>query len=330
MNYKFINEAQLAALPVFGMGCAPIGSLYAPVSRDAAAATLAAAARGGIRYFDTAPYYGHGQSETRLGQFLQRTGIDAIVSTKVGRGLVAGDPGDTGFVDAAPFRPYFDYRRDAVTAQLAASLERLGCDTVDIALVHDLGAQTHGDAHAAMLDQALAGAFPALAAQKAQGIVGSIGIGVNEIAVCLEVLAEIAIDVILLAGRYTLLEQGALDRLLPLCSERGVKVIIGGPYNSGVLAGGAHYDYGPVPAAVAQRVAVLSAACAAFDVPLAAAALQFPLAHPAVTTVLPGLRNPGEVASSLALMAHPIPGELWSTLKDRGLLRADAPTPLPA
>ena len=331
MNSEFINELERsAAWPAFGMGCAPIGSLYAPVSDAVAGDALQAAADGGIRYFDTAPYYGHGQSEARLGEFLRHATFEPLVSTKVGRSLVAGDPGDTGFVDAAPLQPVFDYCRDAVTTQIEASLTRLGRDAVDIALVHDIGEQTHGADHPARFREALDGAFPALAVLKAEGVVRAIGIGVNEVAVCLETLAEVELDYILLAGRYTLLEQDALEILLPLCSERGVRVIIGGPYNSGVLVGGDHYNYGTVPAQVARRVASLAATCAAFGVPLAAAALQFPLAHPAVVTVLPGLRSRAEVEATLKLAAYPIPAALWDALRDHGLLRADAPTPRPA
>ena len=312
------------------MGCAPIGSLYTPVSDAVADDAVQAAADGGVRYFDTAPYYGHGLSETRLGNFLRRASFEPLLSTKVGRSLVAGDPGDTGFVDAAPFKPVFDYRRDAVIAQIEGSMTRLGRDTIDIALVHDIGAQTHGADHRARFREALGGAFPALATLKAQGVVGAIGIGVNEIAVCLETLAAVELDFILLAGRYTLLEQDASAALLPLCSARGVRVIVGGPYNSGVLAGGDHYNYGAVSPDIARRVAALTATCTAFGVPLAAAALQFPLAHPAVVTVLPGLRSRAEVEATLELAACPIPAALWDALRDRGLLRADAPTPRPA
>ncbi len=314
--------------PGLGLGCAGIGNLYAEVSDGEAAAALAAATAGGIRHYDTAPFYGHGLSETRLGDFLRATGADVQLSTKVGRGLAEGPPlVETGFVGAPPLRPYFDYRADSVLGQVDESLRRLGRDRVDALLVHDIGQLTHRDDHPARFREALEGAFPALQSLKSQRITRAIGIGVNEVAVCLETLAEVELDCILLAGRYTLLEQPALDELLPLCVARGVEIIVGGPFNSGVLAGGAHYNYGAVPAAIAARVAALRAVCSAFGVPLAAAALQFPLAHPAVVRVIPGARSVAEVEANLAMMAVPIPAALWADMKAKGLLRPDAPVP---
>ena len=330
MNRNFIHEATPldAKLPRLGLGCAAIGNLYAAVSDAEARDTLAAAVAGGIGYFDTSPYYGHGLSETRLGAFLAAAPPGLLVSSKVGRGLAAGEAaGDTGFVDAALSRPYFDYSHDGVRAQIGDSLTRLQRERLDIALVHDIGALTHGADHPRRLREALDGAFPALAALKAQGVVGAIGIGVNEVAVCLETLAATDIDIILLAGRYTLLEQTALDDLLPLCLTRRVRVVIGGPYNSGVLAGGDHYDYGAVPVAVRSRVAALAAVCARFGVPLAAAALQFPLAHPAVASVIPGARSVAEITATLAWLAWPIPAALWTALRREGLLHPGAPVP---
>lgn len=325
MKQDFTHELQIPAL---GMGCAALGNLYAPVSDGDAAATLQAAVDGGIGFFDTAPYYGHGLSERRLGRFLANMPARPLLSTKVGRSLAHGEaPGDTGFVAAAQARPYFDYSADAVNAQVAESLARLGVDGVDLLLVHDLGTLVHGPDHPRQFESAMAGAFPALAALKRQGITRAIGLGVNEVAICLQVLAEIDLDVILLAGRYTLLEQGPLDDLLPLCQARGVRVIVGGPYNSGVLAGNPHYDYGAVPPAVAARVQALGALCARHGVPLAAAALQFPLAHPAVASVIPGARSAAEIRASIANMAHPIPPALWAEMRQAGLIRADAPVP---
>ncbi len=316
------------SLPALGLGCAALGNLYAPVSEADAAATLAAAWDDGVRLFDTAPYYGHGLSERRLGDFLRaapRPG--AIISSKVGRGLrPLGDapPPDTGFVEAAPFAPYFDYAGDAVRRQVDDSLRRLGVERLDIAFVHDLGVLTHGADHAAMFETALKGAFPALAARREEGVVGAIGLGVNEIAVCLETLARIDLDVILLAGRYTLLDQSAADVLLPLCQARGVRVVIGGPYNSGVLAGGDRYDYAAAPDAVTRRVRRLAEICAAHGVALPAAALNFPLRHPAVASVIPGARSPREVAANLAHLNAPIPDSLWAALRAEGLIETAA------
>ena len=328
MNHNFTNELEFPALPPLGMGCAALGNLYAPLSDGDAQATLEAATAGGVRFFDTAPYYGHGLSETRLGAFLASQLSRSILSTKVGRSLAHGEvPGETGFVDAAYARPYFDYSGPAVERQVQESLGRLGVDSVDMLLVHDLGLLTHGEGHARQFDIAMQGAFPALAALKRQGLTRGFGLGVNEVAICLQVLAEIDLDVILLAGRYTLVEQAPLDDLLPLCAARGVRVIVGGPFNSGVLAGNPHYDYGAVPPAVAARVQALSDICARYGVPLAAAALQFPLAHPAVASVIPGARSAAEITANIAHMVHPIPAALWAEMQEAGLIRADAPVP---
>lgn len=310
-------------LPALGLGCAALGNLYTAVTDADAAATLSAAWDQGIRYFDTAPYYGHGLSETRLGRFLSGSeAAGALVSTKVGRSLraSAGEVPDTGFVDAAPFTPYFDYSADAVRQQLDGSLTRLGRESLDLVLVHDIGAQTHGGAHAEIFSAALGGALPALAALRTQGVVGAIGIGVNEVEVCLETLAYADLDFILLAGRYTLLDQTAAAELLPLCQRRGVQVIVGGPYNSGVLAGGDHYDYAAVPSPIVARVSRLRAVCSAHGVSLAAAALHFPLLHPAVVSVVPGARSVAEVTANAAYLREAPPAALWVELRHEGLL----------
>jgi D-threo-aldose 1-dehydrogenase len=314
-------------LSPLGLGCAAFGNLYSPVSDEDATGAMEAALAAGITYFDTAPYYGHGLSESRVGAFLKRA-PDIILSTKVGRSLAHGEPpGETGFVDAAPARPYFDYSRDAVLRQVDDSLERLGRSRFDILFVHDIGAAVHGADHPARFREALDGAFPALAELKAQGLVDAIGIGVNEVAVCLETLAAVDLDVILLAGRYTLLEQAPLDDLLPLCAARAVEVVIGGPFNSGILAGGSHYNYGAVPADIRDRVQRMQLLCGRHGVSLKAAALQFPLAHGAVRSVIPGARSASEVSANAAAMAEAIPADFWVGLKQQGLVRADAPVP---
>jgi D-threo-aldose 1-dehydrogenase len=317
-----------ATLPRLGLGCAPLGNLFTALSEATAADTLEGAWTGGVLYFDTAPFYGHGLSEQRLGRFLgaaPRPG--AIVSSKVGRSLrpAGTQPGpDTGYVETAPFEPYFDYGRDAVLRQVEGSLRRLGRDRLDLAFVHDIGALTHGAAHGERFAEALGGAFPALSELKAQGVVGAIGIGVNEVAVCLETLARVDLDVILLAGRYTLLDPSAADAVLPLCQARGVRVIVGGPYNSGILAGGAHYDYVAAPPAVVERARRLKAACAAHGVALEAAALHYPLRHPAVVSVIPGARSAGEIRANLAHFANRPPEPLWSSLAAEGLIPSEA------
>ncbi len=322
------SPVDIASLPRLGLGCAPLGNLFTPLSEAAAAETLEAAWAGGVRYFDTAPFYGHGLSEQRLGRFLRaapRPGV--IVSSKVGRSLrvAGGGPGlDTGYVETAPFEPYFDYSRDAVRRQVEESLGRLGRDRLDLAFVHDIGVLTHGTVHEERLAEALTGAFPALAELKAQGVVGAVGIGVNEVAVCLETLAQVDLDVILLAGRYTLLDPSAGDVLLPLCLARGVRLIVGGPYNSGILAGGAHYDYAAAPPAVVERALRLRAACAAHGVALEAAALHYPLRHAAVAGVIPGARSAAEVRANLRHFGAPPPEALWKALAAEGLIPGEA------
>ena len=311
----------MIALPPLGMGCAGLGNLYRAIQDAAAEETVAGALAGGIGFFDVAPHYGFGLAEERLGDALARHDpqAGAIVSTKVGRLL---DPTDSyaterhGFVDARPFEPRFDYRRDAVLRSLDESLARLRRDRVDILLAHDLGVLTHGDEAERHLTDFLAGGYPALRELRDAGAVGAIGIGVNEIAVCERLLDEVELDVILLAGRYTLLEQDAARPLLDRCAAIGTRVVIGGPYNSGILVEGAstasHFDYAPAPADVIARVGDLARACDAQGVPLAAAALQFPRRHPAVASVIPGLVGRDQVAATLAYAGQTIPDELWS------------------
>ena len=322
------SNVQVTAL---GFGAAALGNLYRAVTDDAAARTVQAALDGGITYVDTAPHYGQGLSERRVGHALRG---NSIVSTKVGRVLKpipAPPPGTErhGFVDGDPFEPHFDYSYDGVHQSFEASLRRLGRDHIDILLAHDLGHLTHGAEASGHMKAFLDGGFRAMTELKAAGRIRAIGIGVNEWQVCDEVLRHADLDVVLLAGRYTLLEQTPLDRFLPLCQARGVAVVVGGPYNSGVLTGGAHYDYAGVPAEIARRVQALGAVCQAHATPLAAAALQFPLAHPCVASVIPGMASPAEVEGNLARFATPIPQALWDDLKSQNLLHEAAPVPAP-
>ncbi|MGR4863462.1 aldo/keto reductase [Caulobacter sp. LARHSG274] len=322
-------------LPTLGFGAAAIGNLYAAVSDAEAEATVQAALDAGLSYFDTAPHYGFGLSETRLGRALP---AEVRISTKVGRVLKPAPDADPaaerhGFVGAAPFEPVFDYSHDGVMRSFEASLKRLGRDRVDVLLAHDLGRLTHGDDHPRLFRQFLDGGYRAMRDLRDSGAAGAIGLGVNETAICEEALGHADFDVILLAGRYTLLEQDALDRFLPLCVARAVSVIIGGPFNSGILVEGvrpgrtAHYDYAPAPPEILDRVGRLAAVCAAHAVPLPAAALQFPLAHPAVASVIPGMASPAQVAQAQAWLATPVPDALWDDLRTQGLLRTDAPAP---
>jgi D-threo-aldose 1-dehydrogenase len=294
----------------------------------------------GVRYFDTAPFYGFGLSELRLGAGLAGAQPPPVISTKVGRRLVPTGPQDAsvgreGYFSPRPFAPVFDYGHEAVMRSHAESLERLKVQRVDILLCHDIGRLTHGDTHAARIAEFLEGGYRAMRELRDSGAVRAIGLGVNETEVCVELLGKCAIDCILLAGRYTLLEQPALETLLPLCEQQRVSIICGGPFNSGILAAGsragarAHYDYAAPPAAVLERVRQLEALCAEHDVPLQAAALQFPLAHPAVATVVAGCVNESEARNIANMFAHPIPAAFWRALRERGLVDARAPLPAP-
>ncbi|MQP68076.1 aldo/keto reductase [Niveispirillum sp. SYP-B3756] len=325
-------------VPEIGFGAAPLGNLYRPVAEAQASATLAAALDAGLTHIDTAPYYGFGLSERRVGDAV-RGRQDIVLSTKVGRllapdGSVQDDAERHGFRSALPFRPVYDYSHDGILRSWEASLQRLGLARIDILYVHDIGRQTHGDAHEAMLGQLTqGGGFRALERLRAEGAISAFGIGVNELQACLDCLSLADLDVILLAGRYTLLEQGALDRLMPVCAERGITLTLGGVFNSGILATGTrgpfigHYNYAPAAAEIVERVRRIEDICARHTVPLPAAALQFALAHPQVSSVIPGLDCPERVQAIAALRQTPIPPDLWVELRASGLLRADAPVP---
>lgn len=327
------TELELTEL---GFGAASMGNLYAPLSRALAGETLDTAVEAGFGYFDTAPYYGFGLSERRVGDAL-RAHPDVIVSTKVGRLLepdssLASSERRHGFCSPMPFRPVFDYRYDAIFRSFEDSLQRLGLAKVEILYVHDIGALTHGGGARAFMEQLTkGGGFRALQELRAQGAIKAVGIGVNEIRVCREVLDLVELDVILLAGRYTLLEQQAATELFPLCEQLGTSIVIGGPYNSGILAqdlrGGApvYYNYEPAPGAVVERARRIEQVCGRHDVPLKAAALQFALGHPLVASVIPGPRTPAQVRETAELYRFPIPPELWSELRKEGLLLEEAP-----
>jgi D-threo-aldose 1-dehydrogenase len=321
-------------LPRLGFGAAALGNLYTPVSDESAQAAVDAALAAGLDYFDTAPHYGFGLSESRLGDLLPGS---TRISTKVGRRLEPIDAPDDGvrhgFAGAAPFEPVFDYSYEGVMAAFEASLARLGRERVDVLLAHDLGRLTHGDAHPAQLKAFLEGGYRAMVELREAGLAGAIGLGVNEWEVCLEAAAHADFDVFLLAGRYTLLEQSALDSFLPTCAAKGVSVIVGGPFNSGILVEDAasgeplHYNYEPAPKEIVERVARLQAVCRDHGVALPAAALRFPLAHPAVISVIPGLASAAQVNQALNWLDAPIPAAFWRDLRQAGLLHAEAPVP---
>jgi D-threo-aldose 1-dehydrogenase len=311
------------AVTRLGFGAAPIGNLFSAVADADAAGAVDAAWDAGVRFFDTAPLYGHGLSEQRLGAALRARPRDELVlATKVGRLLVRDvATSDDGFVDTPPVGWVFDFSSDATLRSLDESLVRLGTDRVDVLHVHD------PDAHA---DDALRGAFPALRRLREQGVVRAIGAGMNRATLLARFVREAGVDCVLLAGRYTLLEQTALGELLPLCAERGVSVIAGGVFNSGLLADPsprATYDYQPAPPALVERARRLARVCARHGVDLKAAALRFPLAHPAVACVLTGARSAAEMLENARLLASPIPLALWDDLRRERLVDDAAPTP---
>jgi len=331
------RERLAAASP--GLGGAPLGNLYRPVADEAAHALVRHAFATGARYFDTAPHYGHGLSERRMGEGLRRFARDDyLLSTKVGRLLTpaADAPADQhGYVGTLPFVQRYDYTRAGVLRSVDESLARLGLDRVDIVYVHDIDRVTHGPAWPERFNALLDEGLPALAEMKAAGRIGAYGLGVNDVDICCTTLRHADLDVILLAGRYTLADQSALRPLLPTCAERNVAVVLGGPFNSGILASGAHpadgsrpwFDYAPAGAPVVARVAAIEALCATFAVPLKAAALQFPRAHPAVVNVLCGARSIAEYDEILACARLPLPVAFWRALRDAGLVAPDAPLP---
>lgn len=310
-----------------GLGTAPLGGLFRPTDEGAALETVERAYALGLRYFDTAPLYGYGLAEERLGRILRGKPRNSfVISTKVGRLLRADAPPDPGqFHDGKPYyhgtppvNPVFDFSYDGVLRSVEESLARLGLDRVDILYIHD------PDRHH---QEALAGAYRALDRLRSEGAVGAIGAGMNAAEPLAQFAREGDFDCFLLAGRYTLLDQGALRELLPLCLTRGIRIVAGGVYNSGLLAdprAKARYNYRPAPPHLVERALRLEAVCGRFGVPLRAAAAQFPFGHPAVAAVVLGSRTPGDVADNLAMLEYPIPAELWDGLAAEGLLPAEA------
>jgi D-threo-aldose 1-dehydrogenase len=321
-----------------GFGAAPLGNLYKAVTEVEAQATLNAAWRQGVRYYDTAPLYGLGLSETRLNHFLRdKNRKDYVISTKVGRLLDVCPPDQrTGigkFFNTPNRRERFDYSYDGVMRSLEQSLERLGLDSIDIIFVHDVDVFTHGsttkrDEHVKTL---MAGGYKALTKMRDEKVIKAFGAGVNEWQVC-ETLAKAGdFDLFLLAGRYTLLEQEALNSFLPLCEQRGIGIVLGGPYNSGILATGpkpgAFYNYEPAPKNILERVGKIDAICKSHKVKLAEAALRFLLHHPSVVSVIPGAVTPKQVALNIETLSAKLPKALWRDLKAQGLMDERAPVP---
>lgn len=332
-----IGDTGLAVSEI-GLGTGPLGNLYEPMRDETARLLIDTALNAGVNYVDTAPFYGFGLSERRVGDGL-RGRSNIVVSSKVGRILIA-DPHVTnddvrmGFRSTMPFTPVFDYSYDGILRSHEASLHRLGLAHVDILYVHDIGQQTHGVSNDAMWDQLLrGGGLNALDKLRNEKSIRAFGVGVNEVAACLHVMEQALVDVILLAGRYTLLEQQATQDLFPACAAARVSVVVGAPYNSGILATGvrsgrvANYNYGPAPSDILIKVQKIETVCDRYSVPLAAAALQFPLAHPQVVSVVAGVVDTAQLNATLDNYNVSIPFDFWAELKAEGLIDMEAFVP---
>lgn len=314
-----------------GFGGAPLGNMFRAVSEAQAEETLHAAWNAGIRYFDTAPVYGTGLSEHRFGHALRsRVRDEFVLSTKVGRMLHANasSDGNVGpFVGGLPFDVTYDYSADGAKRSIEDSLQRLGMSRIDIVYIHDIAEDVHGPGWKPLFDDAMKGAAHALDDLKRQGVIGAWGLGVNTVEACERALEQSDPDVFLLAGRYSLLNTPALDTLFPTCVARGVDVVVGGPYNSGLIAGGTTYNYREAETQEVAARDTLAAVANRHGVDLRAAALQFCEAHPAVVSVIPGTSTPARVAENVALLGHVIPAAFWDELKAAGLIPAHAPVP---
>jgi D-threo-aldose 1-dehydrogenase len=321
-----------------GLGGAPVGNMYSAISDGAALALLRAIHADGCATFDTAPHYGNGRSEQRFRAFL--TGVpreSVVVSTKVGRLLTpdANAPRDFGaYVDVLPNRQHFDYSGPGVRSSIEDSLARLGLNYIDVAYVHDCSEMTHGERAPEVLRQVIAEAIPELERLRDEGLIRYIGVAVSHWQTCVAVLREADLDCLLLAGRYSLLDHSALPELLPLCEARGVRIALGGVFNSGILATGVaraeqplRFNYEPAPAELIARAGAIENICERHGVPLRAAALQFPLAHPAIEVVLAGVKSIEHWQDAVTKMRYPIPQEFWLTLRREQLIPEAALTP---
>ncbi|MFB9950082.1 aldo/keto reductase [Rhizobium puerariae] len=318
-------------LTLVGLGCAQMGNLYRRTSYEESAGAFKAAWDAGIRYYDTAPFYGYTRSERRLGTMLtDLPRKDYVLSTKVGRVMKPDDTvgaEEDSYVDPLPFRPIYDYSHDGIMRSFEASQQRLGILKPDILYIHDIGHMAHGGRHRHYWRQLTdGGGFRALAGLRQQGLTKAIGLGVNEWEVIADAMKVFDIDCAMLAGRYTLLEQKSLA-FMDDCARHGVGIVVAGPFNSGLLAGNRKFNYTDAPADILARVDVLHAACAEEGVSLQAAALQFPLAHPAVVTVVSGARTAGQIKSNVDWFSESIPASFWSRLRQRGLIAESAPVP---
>jgi D-threo-aldose 1-dehydrogenase len=330
MEKRRIGQTALEVTSL-GLGGASLAGIFSPVPRDQARATVVHALANGINYVDTAPQSGLGLSEHLVGEPVRDAAQRPIISTKVGRLLRPVKDGveDRGnWAHPLPFNQYYDYSYDGIMRSFEDSQQRLGLDRVDILYVHDIGVMTHGvEGNKPYWEQLSSGGYHALRELRDSGTVKAIGLGVNEWEVLMDAFALGDWDVFLLAGRYTLLEQTSLSPFMTTCMERKASVVIGGPFNSGVLVGGDKFNYAKAPDDVMTKVRAIQAVCESYGVPLPAAALQFPLTHPAVCNVLPGPRSPAELDGILDWWDAEIPEALWTSLADEGLLAPGTPIP---
>ncbi len=320
-----------------GMGGAPLGNLFSAIPETVAQALLEHVIGDGCRTFDTAPHYGNGRSEHRFGHALRdRPRASFTLSSKTGR-LMRPDAStpreQNSYVDVLRFAPHYDYSFDGTLRSIEDSLQRLGLETLDVAYIHDIDVATHGQRQAAVMRDVLQGAIPALQRLREQGIIKAYGLGVNDSQVCLDVLRHADLDCLMLAGRYSLLDQAGLAELLPLCAGRGTRIALGGVFNSGILATGVRgggplrFNYSAADADVIARAGAIEDVCAEFGVPLRAAALQFPLAHEAIEIVMLGVRTKEEWDDARRMMAVTIPAMFWQALLERRLLPPGTPVP---
>ncbi|HSW70101.1 MAG TPA: aldo/keto reductase [Gammaproteobacteria bacterium] len=315
-------------LTELGFGGLAVGNLYRPTSQEEAYAAIKAAWHGGVRYFDTAPSYGYGLSERRIGDALREFDRSSyIISTKVGRLLIPDGRPKTSdqYPGSLPFRIQYDYSYDGIMRSFENSLHRIGTHYIDMIYIHDIGRKTHGEAHDVMLKSLLESGYRALAELREQKVVRAIGLGVNEWEVCIELMPHMDLDCFMLAGRYTLLEQMVLQTFFPECQKRGISVIAAGPYNSGVLANGQNYNYAAADHKTMLRVNAIQKICDAYQIDLPHAALQFPLRHSQVVSVVAGARTEEQVALSVSYAQQQVPTRLWQSLKEADLLVMEAP-----
>ena len=325
-------------LSTLGFGGAPLGELFDPVSETEAQETLQAAWDAGIRYYDTAPFYGYGKSEHRLGHFLrQQERKDFILSSKVGRVLTATRDLDSfdkgGWIGGLPFDYRFDYSYDGIMRSWEDSLQRLGLSSIDVLLIHDLDSFFHDSEQrfSAHLNQLITSGWRALDELRSQGLIKAVGTGLNRMGALPRLIDAVDLDLSIVAMPYTLLDQEVLEEEFPLCEEHGVRIVIGAVFASGILVSGptegARYAYNTASPEILDKTRRIQEVCQRHDVPLPAAAMQFPLGHPLVSATIPGAMEPSHIQTNAKWFQHEIPADMWAELKTEGLLREDAPTP---